>query len=99
MDLSTLEERLRVVEVRSEQLLEVRVWREKLLLAVVAFLVGALMTGLAAGVPHSHRLAIIEERQNTLVSQVSHLQQHVQYLYRKQEHMPPRLPLPGEDAQ
>lgn len=83
--MATLEERLRLVELRSEQLLEVRVWREKVLLAVCAFLLGALLTGIGAGVPHSHRLAILEERQQGIMRQLHHMGQYV-----------PRPPLGGE---
>ena len=68
-----LEDRLRVVESRTEQMLEARVWREKALLGLVAFLLGALLTGLAAGIPHSHRLAILEERQLGLIRDIDYL--------------------------
>jgi hypothetical protein len=73
VDVHTLDERLRIIEQHSNNLLEVRAWREKVLLALVAFLFGALLTGLSAGIPHSHRLAILEERQQGLIRDIDHL--------------------------
>lgn len=87
MDVTQLEERLRFVESRTEQMLETRVWREKALLGIVAFLLGALLTGLGAGIPHSHRLAILEERQLGIIRQVQQMERYV-----------PRTPYGGEQA-
>ena len=57
-----LERRVRELETAIAQLGEVRAWREKILLVVVAFLLGALLTGIAGWLPLHSRTLLLETK-------------------------------------